>query len=313
MNHCFVNDLCTFSLSSYCDKKCGRKIHIPPYLPIYDGHIHLNQVVNEIQSELIAIKAIPSIREYHFVNNNHKPDGWSVLNSYHVPQHVHIYPTMGIHPKYFDPQGVYKILDDLQNHLEISHHISNSKNKIVAVGECGLDETAMTNIDQQLFVLEKQIDLANRFHLPLVIHCRGTHLYQKLFDCIKNRISDRNFPFHWHCINSNSNLHIIDLFLNQYPNSYIGFKGSITHGNNTENFHRFENWLIKRSPFLPERLIFETDYPYLPPENLHGKYDPTAALIASAIYLSKTITGSDENTYSYIHSSNINIISTYNL
>ncbi|CAF4964690.1 unnamed protein product [Rotaria sp. Silwood1] len=53
---------------------------------------------------------------------------------------------------------------------------------------------------------------------------------------------------------------------------------------------------VKRSsPFLSERLIFETDYPYLPPQNLHGKYDPPTALIATAIYLSKAVTDSDEN------------------
>jgi Tat protein secretion system quality control protein TatD with DNase activity len=73
-------------------------------------------------------------------------------------------------------------------------------------------------------------------------------------------------------MNSNSNLHIIDLFLNEFPNAYIGINGSITYRTNIENSIMYENWLVNRSPFLPDRLIVETDYPYLPPRNLHGIY-----------------------------------------
>ncbi|CAF4350983.1 unnamed protein product, partial [Rotaria magnacalcarata] len=288
----------------HCDQQCGKQIHILPNLPIYDGHIHLNQVVSKIQADFISVKAFSLIREYYFINNNHKPNESLVSNPSPFPSHVHRYPTIGIHPKYFNSQTLYKTLDDFKSHLEISRSTSNEKNKIVAVGECGLDDTATTTLDQQIFVLEKQIDLADQFHLPIVFHCCGPHLYQKLFDSLKNRISNRYLPLHWHCINSNSNLDIIDLFLNQFPNSYLGLNESITYRTNTENFLKFQNWLVSRSPFLPDRLTFEADYPYLSPRNLHGTYDPTCAPLATTEYLSKAVYDPNRNIFSYIHSSN---------
>jgi len=108
-------------------------------------------------------------------------------------------------------------------------------------------------------------------------------------------------------------LHIVDLFLNEFPNSYIGLNGSITYGTNTEDFLMFQNWLINRSPFLPDRLILETDYPCLQPRNRHGTYDPSSALLATALYLSKTINDPNQNILSYVHSSNVNIKAMYGL
>ncbi|CAF1561421.1 unnamed protein product, partial [Adineta ricciae] len=112
---------------------------------------------------------------------------------------------------------------------------------------------------------------------------------------------------HWHCINSNANLQIVDLFLNQFPSSYVGFNGSITYQNNSQDSFLFKNWLVDRSPFLPDRLILETDYPYLSPRNLHGTYDPSCALIATASYLSSAIADPHQNPLSYLQFSNKNI------
>jgi TatD DNase family protein len=315
MNHSFIDNFCNTSISSCCDQTqtCQQAGHIPPDVPLFDGHIHLNQIISKIDTDLISVKKSPPIREFHFVNNNHKPSEWPISHSSTFLSHVHVYPTIGIHPKYFDPQSLYHIFDDMKAHLEISCNNPNPKNKFVAVGECGLDETSTAPIEYQIFVLEKQIDFAVEFHLPIVIHCRGTRLYRKLFDCLKYRTSDRNIPIHWHCVNSNSDLHIIDLFLNEFPNSYIGINGSITYETNIQTTLMFKTWLFNRSPFLPDRLILETDYPYLPPRNLHGIYDPSSALLATAVYLSKTIENPNRSFLSYVHSSNVNIKSMYYL
>ncbi|CAF2955192.1 unnamed protein product [Rotaria sp. Silwood2] len=313
MNNCFIDSLCTTSISSHCDQRCGRQIHIPSNIPIYDGHIHLNQTLSKIQSDFICAQLNPPIREFYFINNNHKPDEWLIPQSNPFSSHVHIYPTVGIHPKYFNSQSLYKVLDNMRNHLEISHNNTNSKNKIVAVGECGLDETSIAPIEQQIFIFEKQIDFALQFHLPIVLHCRGTHLYSQLFHCLRNRVSNTNLKFHWHCINSNSDLRIIDMFLNQFPNSYIGLNGSITYEKNSENSILFNNWLIDRSPFLPNRLILETDYPYLPPRNLYNLYDPSCAILATALYLQNMIKDPRQSVLSFLISSNSNVKSMYGL
>ena len=101
------------------------------------------------------------------------------------PSQVNIYSTIDIHPKYFTPKSLYQTLNNLRAYLEIFNHSQSPENKIVAVGECGLDETSMIGIKYQIFVLEKQIDLAVQFDLPIVLHCRDSHLYKMLFDCLK--------------------------------------------------------------------------------------------------------------------------------
>ena len=195
MHRCFVDNLCTTSISSYCDHKCDCEIHVPPNVPIYDGHIHLNQNVFKIDVYLISAKRTP-IRNFHFINNYHKPEEWlTPITSLFLP-HVHIYPTLGIHPKYLDPRSLHQILSNLKFHLETSHLHSHSKDRIAAVGECGLDETSMIPLEQQLFALEKQIALAEDYYLPIVLHCRGIHVYKKMHECLASRIRNRNLPIH---------------------------------------------------------------------------------------------------------------------
>jgi len=108
MNHCFVDNFCAASISSRCDQRCGQQNHIPPDIPIYDGHIHLNQVIPKIQSHLLSVRLVLPIRQFHFINNNHKPDEWLIPNPSPFLSHVHIYPTIGIHPKYFDLKSLYQ-------------------------------------------------------------------------------------------------------------------------------------------------------------------------------------------------------------
>ena len=71
--------------------------------------------------------------------------------------HVHLYTTLGIHPKYFAPPSMYEIINNLQTCLEVSNTTSDPNKKLVVVGECGLDSTTTTTttIDHQVFVLQK--------------------------------------------------------------------------------------------------------------------------------------------------------------
>ena len=166
------------------------------------------------------------------------------------PSHVHIHPTIDIYPKYFTPKSLCQTLDNLRTYLEIPHHNQSHKSKIVAVAECGLDETSTTSVQHQIFVLERQIDRSVHFDLPIVLHCRGSQLYKNLIGYLESRISDKNQRLHWNCINSNANLYIVDLFVNQLPNSYIGLNGPITYETNFESSLMFKNWLTDRSPFF---------------------------------------------------------------
>jgi hypothetical protein len=114
-------------------------------------------------------------------------------------------------------------------------------------------------------------------------------------------------------MNAEANLYVIDLFLNHFPNSYTGLNGSITYEHNREKFILFNNWLIDRSPFLPNKLILKTDYPYLQPLNLHGLYDPSCSILATSLYLETMRKDPNKNALLFLFSSNSNIQSVYGL
>ena len=75
----------------------------------------------------------------------------------------------------------------------------------------------------------------------------------------------------------------------------------------------FNKWLRDRSSFISERLILETDYPYLLLRNLSGIYDPSCPIIGTTLYLKKMIEDSHQNVISLLISSNSNIKSMYRL
>lgn len=137
-----------------------------------------------------------------------------------------------MHSKYLNYQSIYQNLNDLQNHCKALATKPNPQNKLVVVGECGLDSTSVAPINEQMLILEKQNDLAIQFNRSLVLHCRDSHIYRRLYDCFRNRIYNKNLLMHVHCINNNANLNVVDIFFHEFPNSYIGIKGSITYETN---------------------------------------------------------------------------------
>lgn len=72
--------------------------------------------------------------------------------------------SVGFHPWF---------ADEFSN--ELFHKLTNwAKDKrLTVIGECGLDKNSKVPINQQLFVLEKQILLSEKVEKPLVIHCVG--------------------------------------------------------------------------------------------------------------------------------------------
>lgn len=77
--------------------------------------------------------------------------------------------TYGIHPRIVTLERT----STLNNWMEDLDHRLNTT-KVVAVGECGLYSTDMkTDINKQLEYFEKQIVLALKKSVPVVIHCRG--------------------------------------------------------------------------------------------------------------------------------------------
>lgn len=163
-----------------------------------------------------------------------------------------IFFSVGIHPYHID-QYDESILTQYINHP-----------KCVAVGECGLDyfrlpedeEEKKENIALQKKVFVSHIKLAKKYNKPLIIHIRDASDDSKQI-LIEHNAKDTGGVLH--CFNADEQL----LSLSEH-NFYFGIGGVLTF----KNGKKLKNVL----PKIPlEKLLIETDAPYLTPEPHRGK------------------------------------------
>lgn len=162
-------------------------------------------------------------------------------------KHERIYAAVGIYP-----ENSCEVSDsDLVKIEELTKN-----EKVVAIGEIGLDYHREYDKDSQKKLLIKQLEIADRAGLPFCIHCREAvdELYELL---LKNK----------HLINHSGVMHcysegkewfqkFLDLGL------YLSFSGNIT-------FKKSDRSFLKEIPL--DRILVETDCPYLSPEPLRGR------------------------------------------
>lgn len=162
-----------------------------------------------------------------------------------------VYAAVGVHPSDIekDEKGILAQIEEIR--------LLAANKKVVAIGEIGLDYYwNKENKELQKFAFIKQIELANELELPIVIHSRDAIM--DTIDILKSEYKPR-FSGILHCCVLNKEL--IQTGLNE--GLYISFAGPITF-KNTKNTE-----MIKDIP--NERLLIETDCPYLSPEPNRGK------------------------------------------
>ena len=186
-----------------------------------------------------------------------------------------IYATCGISPNDI-PQDEEKMWKQIS---EIEKMMKKQKNKVVAIGEIGLDyywekDEKMRELQRKAFI--KQIELANKLKLPIVIHTREAIM--DTLEILKQNLVDKKGVFH--CCPQNRELIKEGLKLG----FYISFAGPITF-KSSKNAEEMIN-------LVPDnRILIETDSPYLAPEPVRGtRNDPrNVRFIAQKIANAKNI------------------------
>ncbi len=165
--------------------------------------------------------------------------------------------TVGIHPheaQETDPQAV---IENLAVWLD--------ERRVVGIGECGLDyagspsEIERTN-QQNLFAA--QLELASTYDLPMVVHTRDA--WEDTYDILKSFQHSRVIL---HCFTGDANW--AQRFLSEFPNLYISFSGIVTFKKKAEDIQQAARTVPA------ERMLAETDSPYLAPEPYRGKRNDT--------------------------------------
>ena len=220
-------------------------------MEFFDSHSHYNdEKFNEDRKKVIENTYKEGITKFVCAGYDIESSKFSLKLA---NEYEYIYSICGISPN--DVPEEFSRIDGMLQKLE--NIIKNdSKKKIVAIGEIGLDyywNKENKEIQKELFV--KQIKLANEYNLPIVIHTR-----EAVDDTIKvlkeNKIENKGV---FHCCPLNRELVKQALELE----FYISFAGPITF-KNSKNAGEIVNMV----PL--DKILIETDSPYLAPEPKRG-------------------------------------------
>ena len=161
-----------------------------------------------------------------------------------VNKYPNVYGTLGIHP------------EEVDNDYNLDIVINNLDNpKIVGIGEIGLDyHYSKQNIDKQKELFIKQLEIANTYNLPIVVHCRDA------IEDTYNILKQYNLKGSIHCFSSS--LEMAKKFIN--IGYKIGVGGVVTFKNGKKLREVVSGIDIKD-------ILTETDSPYLSPEPNRGK------------------------------------------
>lgn len=179
-----------------------------------------------------------------------------------------VYSTAGIHPH---NAGSYSPAD-----LEIVAGLSESPS-VVAIGEVGLDyHRSESPPETQRALFEDAISLANDVRLPLVIHCRSA--YPDTFDCLRSA----SVPVVLHCFEGGE-AEVAEAKERDY---YIGLAGNATYKNSPvpEVLGLME----------PERILIETDSPFLSPQPVRGQKNEPKNVVHTARFVAERLGMSPE-------------------
>lgn len=215
-------------------------------MELLDSHAHYNDEKFDEDRKLI-IESIYNSGVTTIINAGYSLESSKkaieIANNYHF-----MYATVGVSPN---------DIDNLEeDYIEELKQMSKAE-KVVAIGEIGLDYYwNKENKEKQQEVFIKQIELANELELPIVIHTREAVM--DTLDILKNKVTCKNEGV-FHCCPLNVELVREALKLG----FYMSFAGPITF-KSSKNAEE----VVKMVPM--DKILTETDSPYLSPEPVRG-------------------------------------------
>ena len=161
-----------------------------------------------------------------------------------------VFASIGYHP--------YDVNDITDEDLEELKELAQKEEKVIAIGECGLDYYRdYTPKDKQKYFFGKQIEIAKELNLPLIVHSREAPRDTE-------KILEKYAPYPAsgiiHCFGGDMQMmeKCVDMGF------YISFAGNVTYPK-AENLRQ----ILKKVPL--DRLLLETDSPFLAPQKKRGK------------------------------------------
>ena len=228
-----------------------------------DSHCHLDREplianLDKVieRSKIVGIKKILTI----CTNNNNFLEILKI-----VKKHQIIFGTFGIHPH--EVNNNYTSIDQIVNNIK-------KNNKIIGVGETGLDfYYNNSDYNEQIESFERHIEASLKLRIPVIVHSRNAE--KDTFDTL-NKYKNKNLKILMHCFTGSYN------FAKQMMglDSYFSASGIVTFKQSDELNKTFQK--------LPNnRLLIETDSPFLAPVPKRGKVNEPSFIKYTLEHLTK--------------------------
>lgn len=222
---------------------------------LFDSHAHYYDKRFEEELEDGANALLPELfsNDVEYIinvgtNNENNPICLEMAQKYEG-----MYVAVGIHPTDCRDYGREE-LERFENFL--TSHRDFKKEKIVAIGEIGYDYYwEPYDKEHQRFFFEEQMKLAEKYGLPVIIHDREAH-----GDCFDVACKFKNVKGVFHSYSGSSEM-ACELVRRGW---YISFSGVVTFKNASR--------VKEVAASIPtDRILVETDAPYLAPHPMRGK------------------------------------------
>jgi TatD DNase family protein len=222
--------------------------------PILDAHCHLadQRLYPDLdgalaRAEAAGVKTIISVGAIDTIETDR-------LTLAIAESHPQVFAVVGVHP--------HNAIDCDDARLDAIAGLARS-HKVVAIGETGLDFHYMHSpVEAQERALEQHLELARSLDRPVMIHCRDAE--QRLCEIVRRTgLSPAGGVIHCFTGDSNAAREFVELGF------YISFSGIVT-------FRRADTLRAAAQVVPDDRLLIETDAPYLAPEPYRGKRNEPA-------------------------------------
>ena len=232
---------------------------------IIDSHCHLNYEPMSLSLKETIERANKDGVKYLLTISTEDKSYDKILNI--ISNYKCVYGSYGIHPH------------EAKNHLFLNSDeiVKKTKlnKKIIGIGESGLDfYYNHSDKKDQIKCFEEHITAAQNSQLPLIVHTRNAET--ETLGILNKRLKEKNFKILIHCFTGSKKFAFSLLDLGAYisASGVITFKKSDTLAN---TFKELPN----------DRILVETDSPYLAPVPLRGKPNEPSYIIHTVKFLSK--------------------------
>jgi TatD DNase family protein len=226
----------------------AKKRDIPVFdHPIIETHCHLDYLEGEALDEVLA--AAHAVNVERMITIGVSPDNLNTVLGL-TQQYEQVWGTQGIHP-----HDASEYTDAVDEHIRAN----SAHEKIVAIGEIGLDYFyEHSDREKQREAFERQLQIAIDLNMPVVIHTREAD--EDTQAILKNFVGLMPKRGVIHSFTSGQTL--AEYCLSE--GFHLGFNGISTF-NKADNVRE----IIAITP--PEKILFETDSPYLTPVPYRGR------------------------------------------